>query len=235
MKNLAYLKQLVFSWWSCSKCCQICCFAWVCILDHCAIPCYNLDISKKIALTSRLSSQYRSVSLVLERSRLTHESPGLKPDWFYDIKLFSVKDSNILSYSNLSRVFPVMILISSFNICLSPILWIGSTFAFLHSLAKVPLSKKDWKISFKGLQIESSQISTFLILIISWLWVSFGSRFLIIFRISTFEKSIVIIYSHIFWECSVELTFIPQYWTLISEKNIKYFGFFFKACVCYFL
>ena len=33
-------------------------------------------------------------------------SPGLKPDWFSDIKLFSVKKLNILWYNSLSNVLP---------------------------------------------------------------------------------------------------------------------------------
>ena len=32
------------------------------------------------------------------------ESPGLNPDWFWDIKLFSVKTLNIMSYNNLSNI-----------------------------------------------------------------------------------------------------------------------------------
>ena len=32
------------------------------------------------------------------------ELRGLNPDWFWDIKLFSVKDLNILSYNNLSNI-----------------------------------------------------------------------------------------------------------------------------------
>ena len=34
------------------------------------------------------------------------ESPGLKPDWFYDIKLFLVKNLNVLSHNNLSNILP---------------------------------------------------------------------------------------------------------------------------------
>ena len=38
---------------------------------------------------------------LIKRRLLVHESPGLKPDWLSDINLFSLKDSNILSNSNL--------------------------------------------------------------------------------------------------------------------------------------
>ena len=81
---------------------------------------------------------------------------------------------------------------SVFNICLSPFLWSGITFGFFHLLGIFPLSKWHSKISFKGLLIESSQIFTIAMLILSWPWALFGSRLLIIFRISLFEKSIVV-------------------------------------------
>ena len=32
--------------------------------------------------------------------------PGFKPDWFWDIKLFSVKNLNIVSHNNLSNILP---------------------------------------------------------------------------------------------------------------------------------
>ena len=81
---------------------------------------------------------------------------------------------------------------SVFNICLSPFLWSGITFGFFHLLGIFPLSKWHSKISFKGLLIESSQIFTIVIVIISWPQALFGSRLLIILRISLFEKSIVV-------------------------------------------
>ena len=34
------------------------------------------------------------------------ESPGLKPDWFGDIKLFLVKNLNMLLFNNLSNILP---------------------------------------------------------------------------------------------------------------------------------
>ena len=37
-------------------------------------------------------------------SWLVKESPGLNSDWFCDIKLFSLKNLNILSYNNLSNI-----------------------------------------------------------------------------------------------------------------------------------
>ena len=37
-----------------------------------------------------------------------HESPGLKSDWFGEIKLFSMKYSNRLLYIKRSKTFPQM-------------------------------------------------------------------------------------------------------------------------------
>ena len=42
----------------------------------------------------------------MDRSWLIHESPGLKPGWLGDIKLFSVKNSYMLLYNILSNIFP---------------------------------------------------------------------------------------------------------------------------------
>ena len=41
----------------------------------------------------------------MDKSWLIHESPGLKPDWLGDIKLFSVKNSYISLYNILSNIF----------------------------------------------------------------------------------------------------------------------------------
>ena len=110
---------------------------------------------------------------------------------------------------------------------MSPLLWIGITCAFFHSLGNLPLSKQDWKINFKGLQIESSQIFTILILIISWPWALFRSRFLVIFRISLFEKSIVVSESHVFLESVVgsSLLFLSiEHWSGKKLLNISDFS-----------
>ena len=82
--------------------------------------------------------------------------------YFIDIRIFSMKISNILSYNNLLKVLPKIgsndIGRWCFNICLSPFLRTGTTFVFFHSIENFPLSKQDWKINFRGLQIEVSQI-----------------------------------------------------------------------------
>ena len=56
---------------------------------------------------------------------------------------------------------------------------------------KFPLSRHDLNINSSGLQRETSQSLTIRIIIISWPWDLFGSRFLIIFRISSLVKQIV--------------------------------------------
>ena len=42
----------------------------------------------------------------MDKSWLIHISPGLKPDWLGDIKLFSAKNSCVLLYNILSNIFP---------------------------------------------------------------------------------------------------------------------------------
>ena len=42
----------------------------------------------------------------MDRSRLIHESPGLKPDWLGDVQLLSVNNSCMLLYNILSNIFP---------------------------------------------------------------------------------------------------------------------------------
>ena len=41
----------------------------------------------------------------MDKSWLIQESPGLKPDWLGDIKLFSVKNSYMLFYNILPIIF----------------------------------------------------------------------------------------------------------------------------------
>ena len=76
--------------------------------SFCHVLLIALDIDCYCFNSSRLSSQDWHISWVIERNWLMHESPGLKPDWLSDIKLFFVKNLNVLSYSNLSRISPVV-------------------------------------------------------------------------------------------------------------------------------
>ena len=72
----------------------------------------------------------------LDVSWLVHESPGLKPDWLGDIKLFSVKNSYILLYNILSNIFQqqeAKILDGSFSSSF-PFLCAGIKLAFFYSV-----------------------------------------------------------------------------------------------------
>ena len=64
------------------------------------VSCYTLsnafNISRSTLQTSSPSSNDLDMSYVIDKSWLTQESPGLKPDSFYAIRLFSRKTENIL-------------------------------------------------------------------------------------------------------------------------------------------
>ena len=62
----------------------------------------------------------------------------------------------------------------------------GTILAFFHSKGNLPVRKQVLKIMFRGLQIESPHIFNIWILISSW--ALFGSRLLIIRRMSSFAK-----------------------------------------------
>ena len=61
--------------------------------------------------------------------------------------------------------------------------------AFFHSEGNFPFSKHDPKIMPNGLQIDSSQIFSIQILIISWPRTLLALRFLIFFKISYVKNS----------------------------------------------
>ena len=69
-------------------------------------------------------------------------------------------------------------------VCLSPFFWIGTTFAFFHSIGNLPL---DTFWNSMGFQIESPESFNIQMLII-WPWALFASRFLIICRMNFLEK-----------------------------------------------
>ena len=64
------------------------------------------DVSKNTDRTSWRSSKDLYIWCVIDWSWLVQESPSLKPDRFCDIKLFSVKNLNMLSYNNLANILP---------------------------------------------------------------------------------------------------------------------------------
>ena len=101
---------------------------------------------------------------------------------------------------------------------------------YFRSLGNFPLSKQDWKINFRSLQMEVSHILIIRVLIISCSWALFESRFLIIFRISSVEKSIVVRNSCVFFcESHWKFTVITYNRTLVSKEIIENIGFFFEV------
>ena len=73
------------------------------------------------------------------------------------------------------------------NICLFHVFWSGDAFAFSISEKNFHFLKRTERLVLKVCIL----IFTILILITSWPWALFRLRFLIIYRISSFEKSIV--------------------------------------------
>ena len=61
------------------------------IIPSCHTLSKAFEMSRNTPLTSQLSSKLENISWVMPNNWLTHESPGLNPDWFSDIKLFSIK------------------------------------------------------------------------------------------------------------------------------------------------
>ena len=92
-------------------------------------------------------------------------------------------------------------------------------------------SKQDWMINFRGLQIEVSPILIIRILIISCLWALFGSRFQIIFRISSVEIFFVdralCFFVRVTWISLLLLTI--EHW--LAEKLLKIFVFSLKSVI----
>ena len=60
--------------------------------------------------------------------------------------------------------------------------------SFFPFQGNLPVRKQVSKVMFRGLQIESPHIFNIRILISSWPWALFGSRLLIIRRMSSFAK-----------------------------------------------
>ena len=56
------------------------------IIPSCHTLSNAFDISRKTLLTSNPSSSDLYISRVIDKSWLTQESPGLKPDWFCEIR-----------------------------------------------------------------------------------------------------------------------------------------------------
>ena len=63
-------------------------------------------MSRKIPPTSHPSLEGFKISWEIDKSLLMQKCPGMNPEWFWDIKPFSVKKQNMLFYNNLSKIFP---------------------------------------------------------------------------------------------------------------------------------
>ena len=73
---------------------QIChCFS-LKIIPSCHTLSKALHMSRYTLRTSKLSSKDWYLSWVIDQSWLMQESPGLKPDWLWDIRSFSIKNPN---------------------------------------------------------------------------------------------------------------------------------------------
>ena len=61
------------------------------IIPLCQTLSNTFEISRKTPLTLNPSSGELCISWVIDKGWLTQESPGLKLDWFEEIKLFSIR------------------------------------------------------------------------------------------------------------------------------------------------
>ena len=76
------------------------------IIPLCQTFSNTFEISRKTPLTSNPSSKDLHISWVIDKSWLIQESPGLKPDWFEEMKLFSIRNLDISLNISLSSIFP---------------------------------------------------------------------------------------------------------------------------------
>ena len=100
----------------------------------------------------------------------------------------------------------------------------GTTFAFFHSLGNWPFLVQDLKIIFKGFEMDSPQILSILILIISWLWALLGPRPRIILAISLL-LNLTVLFKNIEW-ILLEL-FIKEH--CLSKKELGISAFSLKS------
>ena len=87
----------------------------------------TFPISRKTPLTSILSSKDLYILWVKEKSWLTEESPGLKPDWFEEIKLFSIRNFHKLEVMRLVCNFSNTVYLLSYEL------------TFFHSKGNEPM------------------------------------------------------------------------------------------------
>ena len=150
-----------------------------------------LNMSKNTPRTS--SSNDLCISWAIERSWWIHESPGLNPDYLWDIKSFFVKKFKhyTIFFQIFFRQWEAEIWGGSFSVFSYLLFYVQELhLLFFHSKGNFPLSRHDLGINSSGLQRQAPQSFTIRILII-WPWALFGSRFLIVFKISSLVKRIV--------------------------------------------
>ena len=102
---------------------------------------------------------------------MIHESPGLNPDWFGEIRLLEVKDLNISLKISLSKILPQIgrretgreFLI----FCLSIFLWKETMLPFFHSEGKTPVRRACVEIISSGSYVESPHILSIRMLMLS--------------------------------------------------------------------
>ena len=112
---------------------------------------------------------------------------------------------------------------------------LGLYWLFFHSYGKERVSIHWLKIRCKGLQIDLPQILVTRILILSWPWALFGSKFYLIFSISLSEKFTVSKgFSVVKWRLrgSSILSLIKEH--CFAMKELKSSDFFLKSVACSF-
>ena len=125
---------------------------------------------------------------------LVQKSSGLNLDCFGNIKSFSQKkkDGGINNCSNtLLQTVSRETRRWFFIYCLSPFLNVGTIFVFFNSEGNLPERKQFWKIISSGLHMDMPQSFIMQMLIMLRPWALLGSRFLIVFYVSFFEKTMV--------------------------------------------
>ena len=193
------------------------------------------DMSKYTNQTSWSYSKDYYIWCIIDRSCYVKESPGLKPNWLGDIKLYSVKNWNMLSYNNISNILSE---IGSKEIGWHFYgFWLWLLFFQIkelhwHSERNFLFSKHDRKIIPSGLQIDSSKIFNIWILIISGPWALFQLRFLIIFKISYVENSTDESDLHVFLVRNEEsLLLLLTRENCFVKKSLKSSAFFLKPMI----
>ena len=76
------------------------------IIPLCQTLSNTFEMSRKAPLTSNPPLKDLHISWVIDKSWLMQESSGLKPGWFTEIKLFSIRNLNISLNISLSSIFP---------------------------------------------------------------------------------------------------------------------------------